>query len=214
MLCGRPERNGNRDDIFMYRKLQLLTLAALTALAAPLAAQDTDEPAAEETTEAAPGEDLSLGTTDMGSTYVQEEVGDWELQCIRTDQEEDPCTLYQLLNDQEGNPVAEVSIFRLPEGGRAEAGATVIVPLETLLTEQLRIAVDGGQGKLYPFSFCNPVGCYARIGLTASDVEAFKRGAVARLSIVPFAAPDQTVTLDLSLSGFTAGYDKVSVLQN
>jgi invasion protein IalB len=150
----------------------------------------------------------------MGSTYVQEEVGDWELQCIRTDQEEDPCTLYQLLNDQEGNPVAEVSIFRLPEGGRAEAGATVIVPLETLLTEQLRIAVDGGQGKLYPFSFCNPVGCYARIGLTASDVEAFKRGAVARLSIVPFAAPDQTVTLDLSLSGFTAGYDKVSVLQN
>lgn len=214
MLCGRPERNGNRDDIFMYRKLQLLTLAALTALAAPLAAQDTDQPAAEETTEAAPGEDLSLGTTDMGSTYVQEEVGDWELQCIRTDQEEDPCTLYQLLNDQEGNPVAEVSIFRLPEGGRAEAGATVIVPLETLLTEQLRIAVDGGQGKLYPFSFCNPVGCYARIGLTASDVEAFKRGAVARLSIVPFAAPDQTVTLDLSLSGFTAGYDKVSVLQN
>jgi invasion protein IalB len=214
MLCGRPERNGNRDDIFMYRKLQLLTLAALTALAAPLAAQDTDQPAAEETTEAAPGEDLSLGTTDMGSTYVQEEVGDWELQCIRTDQEEDPCTLYQLLNDQEGNPVAEVSIFRLPEGGRAEAGATVIVPLETLLTEQLRIAVDGGQGKLYPFSFCNPVGCYARIGLTASDVEAFKRGAVAQLSIVPFAAPDQTVTLDLSLSGFTAGYDKVSVLQN
>ncbi|RBI85184.1 invasion associated locus B family protein [Rhodosalinus halophilus] len=198
----------------MHRKLQLLTLAALTALAAPLAAQDTDQPAAEETTEAAPGEDLSLGTTDMGSTYVQEEVGDWELQCIRTDQEEDPCTLYQLLNDQEGNPVAEVSIFRLPEGGRAEAGATVIVPLETLLTEQLRIAVDGGQGKLYPFSFCNPVGCYARIGLTASDVEAFKRGAVARLSIVPFAAPDQTVTLDLSLSGFTAGYDKVSVLQN
>jgi invasion protein IalB len=214
MLCGRPERNGNRDTISMHRKLQLLTLAALTALAAPLAAQDTDQPAAEETTEAAPGEDLSLGTTDMGSTYVQEEVGDWELQCIRTDQEEDPCTLYQLLNDQEGNPVAEVSIFRLPEGGRAEAGATVIVPLETLLTEQLRIAVDGGQGKLYPFSFCNPVGCYARIGLTASDVEAFKRGAVARLSIVPFAAPDQTVTLDLSLSGFTAGYDKVSVLQN
>lgn len=198
----------------MHRIFRLLTIAAASALAVPLAAQDTQQPATEEAPAAEPGSDLSLGATDMGSTYVQEEVGDWEIQCIRTDQDEDPCTLYQLLSDDEGNPVAEVSIFRLPEGGRAAAGATVIAPLETLLTEQLRIAVDGGQGKLYPFSFCNPVGCYSRIGLTASDVEAFKRGAVASISIVPFAAPDQTVTLEMSLSGFTAGFDKVSVLDN
>lgn len=198
----------------MNRTLRTLTTVALAALAMPLAAQDAEQPEGEEAQAETPGSDLSLGMTDMGSTYVQEEVGDWEIQCIRTEQDEDPCTLYQLLSDDQDNPVAEVSVFRLPAGGRATAGATVIVPLETLLTEQLRIAVDGGQGKLYPFSFCNPVGCYARIGLTESDVEAFKRGAVARISIVPFAAPDQTVTLDMSLSGFTAGFDQVSVIDN
>lgn len=198
----------------MNRTLRTLTTVALAALAMPLAAQDAEQPEGEEAQAETPGSDLSLGMTDMGSTYVQEEVGDWEIQCIRTEQDEDPCTLYQLLSDDQDNPVAEVSVFRLPAGGRATAGATVIVPLETLLTEQLRIAVDGGQGKLYPFSFCNPVGCYARIGLTESDVEAFKRGAVARISIVPFAAPDQTVTLGMSLSGFTAGFDQVSVIDN
>lgn len=198
----------------MNRTLRTLTTVALAALAMPLAAQDAEQPEGEEAQAETPGSDLSLGMTDMGSTYVQEEVGDWEIQCIRTEQDEDPCTLYQLLSDDQDNPVAEVSVFRLPAGGRATAGATVIVPLETLLTEQLRIAVDGGQGKLYPFSFCNPIGCYARIGLTESDVEAFKRGAVARISIVPFAAPDQTVTLDMSLSGFTAGFDQVSVIDN
>lgn len=198
----------------MNRTLRTLTTVALAALAMPLAAQDAEQPEGEEAQAETPGSDLSLGMTDMGSTYVQEEVGDWEIQCIRTEQDEDPCTLYQLLSDDQDNPVAEVSVFRLPAGGRATAGATVIVPLETLLTEQLRIAVDDGQGKLYPFSFCNPIGCYARIGLTESDVEAFKRGAVARISIVPFAAPDQTVTLDMSLSGFTAGFDQVSVIDN
>jgi invasion protein IalB len=209
-----PDRNRNQDIIHMHRIFRLMSVAAVIALAAPLAAQDTEQPPAEEAQDNVPGSDLSLGTTDLGSTYVQEESGDWEIQCIRTDQQEDPCTLYQLLSDEQGNPVAEVSIFRLPEGARAAAGATVIVPLETLLTEQLRLAVDGGQGKLYPFSFCNPIGCYARIGLTASDVEAFRRGATATITIVPFAAPDQTVALDMSLMGFTAGFDKVSVLEN
>jgi invasion protein IalB len=196
-----------------------LTLAALAALAAPLAAQEAGAPAdgaagAEPAQTDTPGADLSLGTADVGSTYVEEEVGDWQIQCIRTEEGEDPCTLYQLLTDEQDNPVAEVSIFRLPEGGRAEAGATVIAPLETLLTEELRIAVDGGQGKRYPFSFCNPVGCYARIGLTPSDIEAYKRGAAAQVTIVPFAAPDQTVTLEMSLTGFTDGYEKISVLEN
>ncbi|MFP4237971.1 MAG: invasion associated locus B family protein [Rhodosalinus sp.] len=195
-----------------------MSVAAAITLAAPLAAQDAEQTPAEEAQENGPengpGSDLSLGTTDVGSTYVQEESGDWEIQCIRSDRQEDPCTLYQLLSDDDGNPVAEVSIFRLPEGARAAAGATIIVPLETLLTEQLRLSVDGGQGKLYPFSFCNPVGCYARIGLTASDVEAFKRGATGTITIVPFAAPDQEVSLDMSLIGFTEGFDKVSVLEN
>lgn len=158
------------------------------------------------------GEDAD-GDPQLGQPYTQEIIGAWEMRCIRTEAEEDPCQMYQLLDDGQGAPVAEVSLFRLPEGGKAEAGATVVVPLETSLPQQLTIAVDGGKARRYPYAFCNPVGCYARLGLTPADITAFKRGNEAVITIVPALAPDQEVKLTLSLTGFTASYNKVSVIE-
>lgn len=215
----------------MVTRIFAMLLASLLAL--PLAAQSTEE-TTEETSEGTgealevqttPATELSTGEpapegTDsegpaLGQPYTRETAGDWELRCVRTQNpDEDPCQLYQLLKDDSGNAVSEVSVFRLPAGGDVVAGATVIVPLETLLTGQLTIAVDGANPKRYPFSFCTQAGCYARLGLTQADVDAFKRGAAAQVTIRPVAAPDRTVTVNMSLSGFTAGFDLVNVVQN
>ena len=51
----------------------------------------------------------------------------------------------------------------------------------------------------------------ARVGFTTDELNQFKRGNSAALSIVPAAAPDQTVTLTISLAGFTAGFGASSV---
>lgn len=158
------------------------------------------------------GEDAS-GDPELGQPYTREVIGAWEMRCIKTESGEDPCQMYQLLDDGQGAPVAEISLFRLPGGGKAEAGATIVVPLETSLPQQLTIAVDGGKARRYPYAFCNPVGCYARLGLTAADVTAFKRGNEAVITIIPALAPDQQVKLALSLTGFTASYDQVSVIE-
>lgn len=158
------------------------------------------------------GEDASVDP-DLGRPYTAEVIGSWEMRCLKTEEESDPCQMYQLLDDGEGAPVAEVSIFRLPDGSRAQAGATIVVPLETALPQQLTISVDGGNARRYPYAFCNQVGCYVRLGLTEADVNAFKRGARATITIVPALAPDQTVELTMSLDGFTASYDKVSVIE-
>jgi len=160
--------------------------------------------------------DLNLGedtsTPQIGQTYIREIEQDWEIQCMRIENgENEPCQMYQLLQNEAGNPVAEVSLFKLPQGGQAVAGATVIVPLETALQAQLRIAVDGAQSKRYPYSLCNQVGCFARIGLTESDLNGFKKGAKAVVTIVPFVAQDQQIQLEMSLKGFTASYDKTTV---
>ncbi|WP_261385658.1 invasion associated locus B family protein [Tateyamaria omphalii] len=158
------------------------------------------------------GEDASA--PQVGQTYTAETIGDWELRCIKAEEgQEEPCQMYQLMQDEEGTPVAEISIFRLPEGGRAVAGATIIVPLETSLPQQLTMEVDGGQARRYPYAFCNPIGCYSRVGLVADEVAQFRRGANAKLTIVPALAPDQKVELNMSLSGFTAAFDKTSVAQ-
>jgi len=150
----------------------------------------------------------------VGQLYIKEKVGDWEMRCVKVDGEgEEPCQMYQLMDDGAGSPVAEVSMFRLKDGGKAKAGATIVVPLETSLPQQLSITVDGGKARRYPYSFCNQVGCFARIGLTAEDVASFKRGNAATMTIVPALAQDQKVELTLSLTGFTAAYDKVSVVE-
>ncbi len=196
-----------------------LALAALAAaLALPAAAQETPPPAEPEvqTVPAPLDSDLSLGREDgedaggVGSTYVQTTHGDWEQRCIRTEDGADPCNLYQLLKDADGNAVSEFSIFGLPAGQRAVAGATAIVPLETLLTEELTLQIDSATPKKYPFSWCSPIGCIARIGFTQAEVDSMKRGNLAKITIVPAVAPDQKVTLNMSLRGFTAGLDAVN----
>ena len=215
----------------LSKSLALSVLLASSA-ASGLWAQEATTPPAAEGTDAAPAADpapaaetaaepgLSMGTEvgaggapeadGVGSAYVQANFEAWEQRCIRTEDGSDPCQLYQLLKDGEGNAVAEFSMFNLPAGGQAAAGATVVVPLETLLTENLLMAVDGTPPRVYPFTFCSGLGCVARIGFTAAEVEQFKRGAKAVITIVPVVAPDQKVSVEVSLKGFTAGYTAVS----
>jgi invasion protein IalB len=198
----------------MLKHLPSLSIVALMAISVPTFAQSDDTAAPSAT-----GSPLDLGQQvgdgpQLGERYSAEKFEDWDLACIKTEAESDPCSLLQILKDDKGNAVAEFSLFRITGGGPAVAGATVIVPLETLLPSQLTITVDDGAGKRYGYSFCNPIGCVAQIGLTAEDIEAFKNGHEATISLVPAPAPDQVVSLTMSLKGFTAGYDVVDVVTN
>lgn len=170
----------------------------------PVTAQqaDAEEPRAD---------GLVAGSEAVGTTYVRSTHGDWELRCIKAPEgQQDPCQLYQLLQDQNNNAVAEINMFNLPEGDQLAAGATIVTPLETLLTAQVRIGVDAANPKVYPFTFCTEIGCFARVGFSEEDVASFKRGNIAKITVVPAQAPDQTVDLTVSLNGFTAAFDAVT----
>ncbi|WP_439122981.1 invasion associated locus B family protein [Marivita sp.] len=203
----------------MTKPLFLLTTIAGLALGGFAMAQENT---ATEEAEAPTG-NADLSVLDTGepvndaaaddNTYVKTTHGDWAVQCLRVQEGPEPCQMYQLLKDDNGGNVAEVSIFRLTNGGQVEAGGTFVVPLETLLTEKLNVRVDSGQAKRYDFSFCTTVGCYARVGFTAEDVASFRRGNAANVTIVPALAPDQRVNVIMSLSGFTAAYDEITALE-
>ncbi len=189
----------------MPKFLKFLPVVAALSLGGAAFAQDAaQQPAAESAT---PG--LSMGEQAQVEPYIRESSGDWQMECLRTGTDDEPCQLLQEMNGQDGAPVATIRLFKLEAGGEAEAGAVIAVPLETLLTTQLTLAVDGGQAKRYPFSVCDRLGCYARIGLRAAEIDEFKRGSKATIAIVPFVAPNQQVVVDMSLKGFTAAYDKV-----
>ncbi|SEN84629.1 Invasion protein IalB, involved in pathogenesis [Pseudorhodobacter antarcticus] len=188
---------------------------AAPAADAPAANAAADAAAAPVVGTTAAADGLSMGTeagtgAAAAPQFTDELFGTWTKRCDINTENPAPCQLYHLLKDSDGTSVAEISLFGLPQGQQAAAGATVIVPLETLLTADLVLAVDTGKARNYPFAWCSPAGCIARIGFTQAEVDGFKKGNEAKLTIVPAVAPDQKVELTVPLTGFTAGYDAVN----
>lgn len=215
-------------------------LAALALIAAPAFAQDGTAPATPETAPAetpaeapaspapatdAPAADAPATATDspaaetapaanaepqVGQYYVKETHQDWTTRCLKAEQGKDPCELYQLLKDGDGNSVAEMTMIPL-RNSEVAAGATLVAPLETDLVQGLGFAVGTAEPRGYPFNFCAPVGCVSRMGFTQAELDGMKRGANATVTLLPFGADrENPVRLTLSLSGFTAAFDALS----
>lgn len=203
-----PQRNQRPMTCPQPRPVPVLPFAAAALalvlalpLAGPAAGQAEDAPA--------PGAGLPLGEEvgdAEGDTYVADTFDDWTKICQRVEDGSDPCGLAQLITDPEGAPAAQITIFPLPPGGEAVAGANIELPLGTVLSRQISIRVDGGNERRYPFFFCDVGGCYAQIGLTAAMVESFRRGNEAVMTVFFILAPEQPIELPISLMGFTAGY--------
>lgn len=183
---------------------------------------EAPEEGAPDTGEEGPAASAEEGPLE-GETYIAEEFGDWDFSCVRTGTGNDPCRFTQDLENGEGGRVAQVSVVPLPEGSAVAAAAIIETPLGTLLRVPrnqeelaqpggLRMQVDGGQLRVFQFSFCNAGGCVAEVGMEQELVDAFKRGRTAIITIWSADAPTQPVQLPLSLSGFTAGYERVETL--
>lgn len=189
----------------------LATVATVVAFSGTAAySQSSNEPTL--TMDGLSGGTVVEETRKVGDTYFKGKFDDWSLRCIVTEDGNDPCQMYQLLSDGAGSSIAEFTMFRLPEDAQAAAGATIVAPLETALEQGLTIKVDDAPARRYPFAFCNTIGCYARIGLTSEDIDAYRRGAQGIVRIVPIAAPNQTVDVALSLKGFTAAFEASSII--
>ncbi len=137
---------------------------------------------------------------------VRDTFGDWEVRCLPDGAD---CFMYQLALDPQQNPVAEVSLLKLPAGGEVEAGATIVTPLGTLLNDGVVIQIDGGERRSFPFNWCSQVGCFARFGLSEASLGSMKRGSKANITLVSVGAPDTPITVPLSLDGFTMAYESL-----
>jgi invasion protein IalB len=111
----------------------LSALAALVILTGPALAQTPGAPA-----------------DGVGSTFVKSTHGAWEIRCLRLQGGGERCQMFQQLNQADGNPVAEMNIFSITPGQAAAAGAVILTPLETLLTSQLGLTIDGAPGNVIP----------------------------------------------------------------
>ena len=175
--------------------MRILKLAAIFALAGFSAqAQSTaDYPVAGATAAA-----------EQPKEIIRETHGDWEIRCATAT---DTCFLYQLMMNDEGTPVAEFSIVKLPLGSEAVAGATIVAPLGTLLTRGVVFSVDDADATQYPFSWCTRPGCFSRFGLTDLLVSGMKSGSNVNITLYSIGNAQKAIPITASLNGFTAAFD-------
>jgi invasion protein IalB len=184
---------------------------------APLAEPDTPvgEPATVPTQPAAPA--APAPTVPQAGDPAAGEVrltlrathGDWQVRCAPDNVE---CFMYQLAKDETGNPVAEINLVKLGGQSPAAAGFNVLTPLGTLLPPGLVLQIEGAEQRQYPFSWCDPAGCFARFAVDDTAVAAMKRGSAARMTLFAVQSPGEPVVLQVSLSGFTAAFDSLEAI--
>lgn len=182
-----------------------LVLGLVAALALPgLAIAQAEPLVLPDRTEVEPGE-----------PYVAEIFRDWQIRCIRSDNDDVPdrCEMFQLLEEENGNPVAEFRIAAaLVEDGETVANATILTPLDTLLSPGLQVRVDDAEPAVVPFAFCRPIGCFVQLSLTADNIAQFENGADTQVVLFALVRDEigqmggSPVPTTASLRGFTAAF--------
>lgn len=179
----------------------LLILGALLAgpsLAAPEDSKQSKEakgkPSAEQTKGAAPED---------GKQYK-----DWTIRCqpIEQGKADKVCFLTQIINDKESKkPMIDVRIGYLGKDNQQPA-AIFAVPLGAALRAGLGFKIDEDKPIGIPYDFCDPIGCRATLPLDDALVSKLKSGKTSQVIFFHITSPNP-VTNDLSLNGFTAGFD-------
>ena len=154
-------------------------------------------------------DDTIMSKPQKTEPYIKERFENWSLKCIKPVNSIERCEANQIIFNQKQQPVAEISIIKLPKGQVAAAAATIIVPLETILSEGLVLAIQELEPKKYQFKFCNSLGCYSQIGLTDDEVEALKRKEKASIFLKHISSGDQQIVIPMSLDGFTKTFSNV-----
>ena len=154
-------------------------------------------------------DDTMMSEPQKTEPYIKERFENWTLKCIKPVNSVERCEANQIIFNQKKQPVAEISIIKLPKGQVAAAAATIIVPLETILSEGLVLAIQELEPKKYQFKFCNSLGCYSQIGLTDNEVDALKRKAKASIFLKHISSGDQQIVIPMSLDGFTKTFSNV-----
>ena len=155
-------------------------LAGLVALAvsAPAAAQDT-------------------------TPRVGERIGDWTFQCQAVAANQNVCGIIQTIADN--NTKRQVlAVAVRPVGNEKRLAMFVTAPLGIFLGSGIGGKIDDGEQFKFQLQTCNQRGCQAAIAVADDRLAELKKG---KRMLVGFKAraDANTITIPVSLDGFTAG---------
>lgn len=115
------------------------------------------------------------------------------------------CSVFQRGITQSGQLVGSVTV-RIP----ADTGKPVIVisaPLGLYLPAGISYSIDGAAAQTLQIQSCDQNGCFANQPITAETLDAMFKGQ--KLEIAFSNLNKQSITLPLSLTGFSAAYQRI-----
>jgi len=122
------------------------------------------------------------------------------------------CVLEQVVFSDDGErPMLRAAAGYLEQpGGKAEPAVLTTVPLMVALQPGLAVSIDGGDAFIAEFHHCTPEGCVAGLPLDERVMGAFRSGADAEVRVATL--DGATISMRLSLRGFSAGFDALPPL--
>lgn len=143
-----------------------------------------------------------------------QQFSDWTARCNSGEaQTQQSCVLEQIVFSQDGErPMLRAAAGFLQESeGKPVPAVLITVPLMVALQEGLAVSVDKKGAFVAPYHHCNPEGCVAGLPLDEKVLTAFRKGSDATIRLI--AVNGDVMDLNLSLRGFTAGYNALPRMQ-
>jgi invasion protein IalB len=138
---------------------------------------------------------------------VRSTHGDWQIRCdtpagARSEQ----CALIQSVT-AEDRPNVGLTVIILKTADQKSRLMRVLAPLGVLLPSGLGLRIDNADVGRAGFVRCLPNGCVSEVVMDDKLVGQMRGGQQATFII--FQTPDEGIGIPMSLSGFSAGYDKL-----
>ena len=148
---------------------------------------------------------IALALFGQAATALQtgDRFKDWTVRCEKPAEDApEACFIYQTLVNEKQEPVLQMVVGYL--GRNAQPVVVFTAPLGVALRAGVGVKVDQADMFNLPYERCGPQGCIAGGPLSDQHILAFKNGVKSQIVLHDGRQP---VSLEISLSGFTAGFN-------
>ena len=147
---------------------------------------------------------LSLPLHADNHVLIQENFDAWQFTCIE-EQSQKVCDLRELVFDP--NTKEPVSYLSMSLNSESITQMQIAFPHAVNLKSPVELQIDDNDPLNLNYAFCNQSACFVAEIIAENFINLFKAGSQLNVKILLLDGREATITF--SLSGFTAGYDRL-----
>ena len=154
-------------------------------------------------------QDAAVAALPGGASAVSERHGSWSVDCALSETGKD-CSFSQSAGNPDSGAALVAMELAAPAGNTAEG--MLLTAFGLRLDAGIQLGIDGEQlGPALPFLTCVESGCLVPLAFDEVSLSALKVGTSLEITGIKVDG-GETVTVPLSLAGFTAAYNRTAEL--